>query len=261
MYVDAHFHLCDDDWKGDVLNPNDMIENAINAGLKYMLLIGADKSDWQRAKQVSEKFENVFLSVGIHPHYCENIDVKKLKDDIISFAKGCGKIVALGEFGLDYAFGQENKKLQKDVFKIQLEACLELELPAVIHCREADIDAYPILKQFAEDGGKAQIHCYTGDCEYAKKYVELGFIVSSTAIPTFKNGTEIKNVFKTSVPVNQFLTETDAPYCAPAPFRGKTNQPAYVKYIAKFFASLYEMEQEDFDKQIIRNFENFFLKK
>ncbi|MCT4552997.1 MAG: TatD family hydrolase [Alphaproteobacteria bacterium] len=269
MFVDSHFHFFteseEDKYETIGKDNRQIVEDALEAGVSKMLAVSASYDDWKTIRHFIEGFKGkVFGSFGFHPHEASEIDFDseemQLENLIKHFEMLGDGFVAIGECGLDYAFPDTDKEAQKRLFDLQVEMALRLKKPLIIHTREADEDVYPILKKFAEKGGMAVIHCWTGDEEYVKKYLDLGFYVSCSGITTFKKSLDLQNQFKNIVPMDRLLVETDAPYLAPVPVRGKVNVPFNVKYVAEFVANMKEIGQEEFNKQVENNFNNLFLK-
>lgn len=267
MFVDSHFHFAigeeEDKYISSGLDNRKIIEDALEVGVEKMLAVAASYNDWEVIRHFIESFKgNVFGSFGIHPHEASevNLDSKEMQlENLVKHFEMLGNgFVAIGECGLDYAFPDTDKEAQKKLFNLQVELALKLDKPLIIHTREADEDVYPILKEFADKGGMAVVHCWTGNVIYVKKYLDLGFYISCSGITTFKKSLDLQEQFKNVVPMDRLLVETDAPYLAPVPVRGKVNVPLNVKYVAEFVANMRGIDLEEFNRQVMKNFEDLF---
>jgi len=228
LIFETHFHINQNE------NSEKYVTESMNIGVACLLAVAADRESCDTSLAMSEKFDNVFCSIGIHPHDAEEIfenisDIKKL-------AKS-GKCIAIGETGLDYFYENTDRKLQKRAFEVHLELALTLNLPVIVHCRDRDCvfdayaDSYGMLREFSNAGGRFVIHCFTGDTDYAGKFLDLGAYIGVTGIVTFPKAENVREIVR-YVPVENLLLETDAPYLAPKPFRGKENHSKYLPYIA-----------------------------
>lgn len=222
MFIDTHCHLLKDDYE----NVEQVIENAKEKNVKYLIISGCDKKSIQESIEIANKFPNIFLALGYHPsevNKTTDLDLENLKN----IAKYNKKVVAIGEIGLDYHWEKETKEGQKELFRKQIDIAKELNLPIVIHSRDAFQDTYDILK---EANYKGVIHCFSGNLENAKMYLSLGFYLGIGGVLTFKN-TNLKETIK-EIPLDKILLETDSPYLAPTPHRGEKNEPKYIPLIA-----------------------------
>ncbi len=230
---DTHFHLYKDD------DMNEYFEKAQLAQVEYFVAVGANLEGSEIAQLAAESQENAYFAAGVHPH-----DANNYIADIEPFYKfkNHNKLVAIGEIGLDYFYDTAPREIQQTIFEEFLGIALEWDLPAIVHCRDANdqddayADTYKMLKPFVEKGGHFVIHCFTGTVEWCEKFLELGGYIGFTGIVTFPKGQNVRDVLKI-VPNNRLLLETDAPYLAPKPYRGKKNESAYLIEIAKFIAT------------------------
>tara|TARA_B100000614_G_scaffold66367_1_gene58739 strand:+ start:89 stop:847 length:759 start_codon:yes stop_codon:yes gene_type:complete len=241
--IDTHCHLYDKKLINDL---DDIVINAKNANIIKMICIGDSIETSKKSIEISETYNQIYASFGIHPH--EAREAPNLYLDIIKKNAVHKKVVAIGEIGLDYHYNFSDPKIQKKVFREQLELAKELDLPAVVHCRNADEDLYNIISESKHS--KGVVHCFASDISFANKIIDLGFKISFTGMITFVKHLEI--VIK-AIDLKHLLIETDSPYLTPIPYRGKTNQPAYVKQIAKAIASIKNISIEEVDKITTEN--------
>ena len=235
--TDTHCHLDMEPLRKDL---KEVIQRAKNAGIERILCIGIDEVSSQEAINISKQYEGVFATAGYHPHDAKDFP-GGFEEKIIHWAKS-GDIVAIGEIGLDYHYDHSPRKTQQEVFCKQLELAQRLNLPVIIHSREAQEDTYKILKESGVSRGV--MHCYSGSEEMAEKFMALGFYISIAGPVTFKNAEKLRRVAR-MIPDEYLLIETDAPYLAPVPYRGKTNEPAYLVKTAQKLAEIRGVSLED----------------
>ena len=249
--IDSHCHipLLSEDMAVD-----EILNNAKENDVSHMLCVAIDLEGSPNIIDLARKYKNVSASVGIHP----NTELKQeaTVEDIISLASN-DEVVAIGETGLDYFRSEGDLEWQRDRFRTHIAAAKELDKPLIIHTREAKEDVIRILKEERADEVGGVMHCFVEDWETAKAAMDLNFLISFSGIVTFKNAKELQQVAK-QTPMDKMLVETDSPYLAPVPFRGKTNQPAYVKHVAEFIADLKEIEFEQVATQTTKNYNNLF---
>ncbi|MGI9475588.1 MAG: TatD family hydrolase [Hyphomicrobiaceae bacterium] len=255
MLVDHHCHLDFPQFEED---RGEMIARAHTAGVGLMVTICTRIRNLDNLLAISHAHPSVYCSVGTHPHYAdEELDISA--DEIARLAQH-PRIVAIGEAGLDYHYQKSSKEGQADGFRRHIRAARETGLPLEIHTRDADEDTIAILEEAYRDGPfPAILHCYTGGPELARRAVELGLYVSFTGVVTFKKNEALREIAR-DVPLDRILVETDAPYLAPMPYRGKTNEPAYVVYTAEKLAEVKEMTPEAFGVATTDNFFRLFQK-
>jgi len=252
--IDTHVHLNFDIFQGEICS---LRERWQEAGVKKLVHSCVAPDEFESIQELANQLPEMYFAVGLHP-----LDVKKTSKEIVrkieKLARSDEKVVAIGEMGLDY-YKAENKEEQKEVFKEQLAIAKELELPVIIHCREAAEDLKEICEEFWEKRGavKGVMHCWGGNPGETKWFLELGFYISFSGIVTFKNAKEIKESAKI-VPSDRLLIETDCPFLAPVPKRGKRNEPAYVKYVAEYLAGLREVTLETLAKETTENAQVLF---
>ena len=243
--IDTHTHInCIDDFSID-----EILKNASDNGVEKLIVPSAYASDIDIVAELASKYENVFGLLGVHPS-----EVKDWTDDLIDKIKECAKspkIVGIGEIGLDYYWDKSFNDLQKEVFIKQINLANELNFPISVHDREAHKDSFDILTEFNKNS-IVIMHCFSGSVEFMHECVKQGWYIAIGGVVTFKNAIKMKEVAK-EVPLDKLLIETDAPYLTPVPYRGKTNQPAYVKYVAEEIANLRNTSFEEIDEQTTKN--------
>ena len=237
--IDTHTHInCIDDFSID-----EILKNASDNGVEKLIVPSAYASDIDIVAELASKYENVYGLLGVHPS-----EVKDWTDDLIDKIKECAKspkIVGIGEIGLDYYWDKSFNDLQKEVFIKQINLANELNFPISVHDREAHKDSFDILTEFNKNS-IVIMHCFSGSVEFMHECVKQGWYIAIGGVVTFKNAIKMKEVAK-EVPLDKLLIETDAPYLTPVPYRGKTNQPAYVKYVAEEIANLRNTSFEEID--------------
>ncbi len=249
-FIDTHCHLEMDEFN---LDRNEVIERAKNAGIEAVITIGSDLKGNKGALELSEKYDSVYAAVGFHPH-----DAKDFTEEIYRKLKewtAKEKVVAIGEIGLDYHYDNSPREVQRAVFKRQLTLAKETGLPVVIHSREAKKDTLEIVKESGID--KGVFHCFSGDMDMAEKVMAMGFHISIAGPVTFKNAKKLVEIAK-SIPDDYLLIETDAPYLAPEPFRGKRNEPSYLVYTARKIAELRGISMDDLARITTLNAKRLF---
>ncbi len=252
MFIDSHCHLnllAEEEGGLDAI-----IAQAQENHVDHILSIAIDKASCHDVIALTQQYSNVTASVGIHPNVdqAENFTVNEL----VNLAQH-DKVIAIGETGLDYFRSEGDLEWQRDRFRIHIEAAKQLKKPLIIHTREARDDTMAILEQENAQQAGGIIHCFTENWNTAQRALDIGFYVSLSGIVTFKNAVELQDVAK-KLPLDRILIETDAPYLAPVPFRGKTNKPAYVKYVAEFLAELRGDTVENIAQATTANFYRLF---
>lgn len=255
MLVDSHCHLDFPDFANEL---DAVVGRAGEAGVGVMLTICTHLSKFPQVLAVAERFDNVFCTVGIHPHEAGN-EVEPTAAQLIELARH-PKVVGFGETGLDYYYEHSPRERQKAGFRAHLRAARESGLPVVVHTRDAEADTLEILGQeHAKGPFPGLIHCFSGSTELAQGAVDLGLYVSFSGIVTFKKADALRETAKT-VPTERILVETDAPYLAPVPRRGKRNEPAFTAFTAQTVAGLKDMGADAFAKATTDNFFRLFAK-
>ncbi|MBR1735103.1 MAG: TatD family hydrolase, partial [Alphaproteobacteria bacterium] len=237
-----------------------IVKRANAANVKYMLAIGTELSDVDEIREISESYKNVFRSVGIHPIEAQKTLMAFTQDEIVNTIKNhseLSKTIAIGEIGLDYHFEKNSEFQQKQLFRLQLELAKECKLPVSIHSRDAITDTISILEDYP--GVQGVIHCFSGEKDFARRSLDLGFYISISGVVTFKNANELRESLK-FIPLDRLLIETDAPFLAPVPFRGKINEPAFVVYTATKIAEILNNNIEEIAQITTENFFKLFNK-
>ena len=255
MLTDSHCHLDGLDlssYDGDV---HKAIAAARRKGVKYILSPGVTFEAFPEILKIVETDNDLFASVGVHPTE-ENVYQPTLTE-LITLGQN-KKVVAVGETGLDFYYGKDEakRKQQTSLFKLHIKAAQELNKPLIIHARDADQEIIDILTNEDAKTIGGVLHCFTGSLAMAEAAIDLGFYISFSGIITFRNAENLRNIAK-KIPLEKMLIETDAPYLAPVPLRGKPNEPAYLPYIAEFMANLLNVSYESFTNQITENFLRF----
>ncbi len=255
MFIDSHCHL---NYKGLVEDQAGVLERARAAGVEAMLNISTRASEWADVIGLAEREPDVWASVGIHPHDADaHPDVET--ETLVEQARH-PRVVAIGESGLDYYYDHSDRVRQRQSFRAHIAAARETGLPLIVHTRDADEDSYDIL---AEEMGKgsfpALIHCFTASQDFADKVLALGLFISISGIVTFKNASALQETTR-SIPLDRLLIETDSPFLAPVPHRGKTCEPAFVADTARFLAELRGEPLETLAAATSDNFRRLFTK-
>ncbi|ARK28434.1 TatD family hydrolase [Halalkalibacter krulwichiae] len=252
MLFDTHVHLNADQFEDDL---DEVISRAKEAGVGYMVVVGFDEKTIKKAVGLINTYDFIYAAVGWHP--VDAIDMKEEHLDWLEELSSHPKVVALGEMGLDYHWDKSPKEIQKEVFRKQIQLAKKVKLPIVIHNREADQDIVDILREenAAEVGGI--MHCFGGSVEIAEECLRMNFHISLGGPVTFKNARRPKEVAK-AVPLNRLLVETDCPYLAPHPYRGKRNEPAYVQLVAEQIAELRGLDYQEVAEQTTFNAKRLF---
>ncbi|MGG3843465.1 TatD family hydrolase [Anoxybacillus kestanbolensis] len=252
MLFDTHAHLNATQFNEDV---EQVIERARAEGVSHIVVVGFDRPTIQRAMELAEQYSFIYAAVGWHP-----VDAIHMTDeDLIMIERLAAhpKVVALGEMGLDYYWDQSPKEVQKEVFRKQIRLAKKVKLPIVIHNRDATADIVHILQEeHAEEVGGV-MHCFSGSIEVARQCIDMNFYISFGGPVTFKNAKKPKEVAK-EIPLDRLLIETDCPYLTPHPFRGKRNEPSYVKYVAEAIAELKGISFEEVAQKTSDNAKRLF---
>ena len=256
MFIDSHAHIDGDEFDTD---RDEVIQRAQAAGISLILNVGTGDphSDaFDRAVELGRQHESVYTAIGTHPHDARLYDdaaEQKIKNLINN-----EHVIAWGEIGLDFHYDNSPRDVQIEVFKRQLRAARECELPIVIHTREAEAETIEILQSEYEGAARRGVfHCFSGSMDLAQRAIEIGFMISFSGIVTFKKAEELREIAK-QVPLDRLLIETDCPYLTPIPYRGKRNEPAYVVEVARTLAGLHDVELEAMGRITSENFNRFF---
>ncbi len=254
MFIDSHCHLDRIDLKPYQDDFSCFMTEAASCQIEHLLCISIDMESFPEMRQMVSSYDNISLTVGVHPNVTDGHEPDSA--ELIDIAQD-PKIVGIGETGLDYFRSEGDLAWQHERFRVHIDAAKQLKKPLIIHTRAAKQDTLKILAE--EHAGEAGgvIHCFTEDWEFAKKAMDLNFYISFSGIVTFKNAQEIKEAAK-KIPSDRFLIETDSPYLAPVPFRGKPNYPTYVKFVAEHLAELRNTSINEIAEQSRENFYRLF---
>jgi len=255
MLVDSHCHL---DFPELTSQLDDVLARARHAGVEACVTIGTRLATFSRTRAIAEQHKQVWCSIGSHPH--EAKDEPVTEPGVLMEAAQHAKVVAIGETGLDYHYEHSPRADQQRNFRTHIQATRAMDLPLIVHTRDADADTITILRDEMEKGAfRGLIHCFTAGQQLASAALELGFFISASGIATFKNSNGVREVLE-AVPLDRLLVETDAPYLAPVPHRGKTNEPAFVVHTAAALAELKGVSLEAVATATTANFFRLFTK-
>lgn len=255
MLIDSHCHL---EYEGLVDDQAGALDRARKAGVAGFLNISTRHSEWDRVVGTAMREPDVWASVGIHPHEADAHE--NLGEDVLRKATETARVIGIGESGLDYYYDQSDRKVQQALFRMHIAVARETGLPLIIHTRDAEDDTAAILRDEMEQGAfPALIHCFTASAEFARIVLDLGLTISISGIVTFKNAKELQAI-AAELPANRLLVETDSPFLAPVPHRGKPCEPSYVRDTAEFVASLRDEPLEQLAESTTRNFFKLFSK-
>ena len=249
MLIDTHAHLVSlDDYRGALTNARDN-------GVFRIISMSTDLSSCRSTLDIATEYDFVYAACGIHPHAASTYSDEVLTE----IGNFCGneKVVAIGETGLDYHYLNSPRDVQIESFEAHIELAKNLELPFVVHVREADDDMISILRSSGLGDNPGVIHCFSGDFDTARKYLDLGFFISFSGIVTFNRAEEVREAAR-KVPFDRILVETDSPYLAPVPVRGKKNEPANVRYIADTVAKVRKVDLVTLERQLEANTRKLF---
>ena len=250
--IDSHCHL---DHEPLLENLNDVINRSKEVGLTKLLTICTTLDSFERIKSIIKKDEMIYGTYGIHPHETENNQIKK--QTIIKEVRENNKIIGIGETGLDFYYNHANKTRQIDSFKTHIEASIALNIPVIIHSRDAEEETFDLLNSYKSSDLKILMHCFTGSLDFSKKLLTLGAFFSASGIITFKNSADLQKTFK-NIPLEKLLIETDSPFLAPIPMRGKKNEPSFIKYTLEKLSNLKETTVEHMSDVTTNNFNKLF---
>ena len=252
MLVDSHAHLDDPRFAED---REAMIQRARDAGIHQILTIGngTGPDDMGCGIPVAEAYDWIFTTVGVHPHDAAKVEERHF--ELMERLAAHPKVLAIGETGLDYHYDNSPRDIQRDVFRRQVELAVRLRLPVIVHTREADADTEAILR--SANPSRGVLHCFTSGAGLAKTALELGFMISFSGIVTFPNARDLVAIAQT-VPADRLLIETDCPYLAPVPHRGKRNEPAFVSETAQFLAQARGVGVDQLSEETSQNFIRLF---
>ena len=250
--IDSHCHLDHEPMYSDLKN---VIYRSKDVGIEKILSICTTINSFEKIVKIIDLDPIIYGTFGIHPHECSDNIVSK--EEIINNVKKNNKIIGIGESGLDFYYNHSDKEKQLASFKTHIEASIHLNMPIIVHSRNAEIETFRILKSYEKFKPKILMHCFTGSSEFAHKLLTLDSYFSASGIITFKNSTDLQETFKL-IPNDKLLIETDSPYLAPVPLRGKKNEPSYIKHTLEKLANLKNTEVNKMKKITSNNFNLLF---
>ena len=255
MLIDSHCHL---NYEGLAERQDEVLGRARAAGIGAFLNISTRRSEWGAVVATAEREADVWASIGIHPHEAEQH--ADLGEGALLEAAAHPRVIAIGESGLDYYYDKSDRAVQRDLFRTHIAVSRATGLPLIVHTRDAEEDTVGILSEEMEQGAfPALIHCFTASAEFGRQVLELGLTISLSGIVTFKNALSLQQ-FAAEIPAERLLVETDSPFLAPVPHRGKVCEPAFVRNTAEFVAQLRGEAVDDLAAQTTRNFYALFSK-
>ena len=251
--IDSHCHLDHEPLLSDLSN---VIQRSKDVGIEKLLTISTSFESFNRIRDIVNQDEIIYGTIGIHPHEAGKESITS--DEIVNNLNKYPKIIGIGETGLDFYYENSERKKQINSFIEHIEASLKTKAPLIIHSRDAEKETFEILNEYKNKDLKILMHCFTGSFEFAKKLINLNSFFSASGIITFKNSLELQNTFK-SLPLERILIETDSPFLAPVPNRGKKNEPSFIDFTAAKLAMIKDISKEDLIKITTKNFDKLFF--
>ncbi len=251
--IDSHCHLDHEPLIDDLSN---VLQRSKEVGIEKLLTISTSLKSFLNVKELINKDEIIYGTIGIHPHECETDIISS--DEIIKGVKENPKIIGVGETGLDYYYDNSDREKQISSFKTHIEASIKCKVPLIVHSRNAENDTFEILNDYNQSDLKILMHCFTGSKEFSKKLLKLNSFFSASGIITFKNSIDLQKTFK-EIPLDRILIETDSPFLAPVPKRGKKNEPSFLDYTALKLAEIKEIPKDELVSATTRNFNKLFF--
>jgi len=252
--IDSHCHL---DHEPLLSNLDDVIRRSKDVGIKKLLTISTSLESFSRVKKIVNKDEIIYGTIGIHPH--ETKDNVIDSDFIVKSLEENKKIIGIGETGLDFYYNNSEKEIQLKSFRIHIEASIKTNVPLIIHSRDAEDETFDILDEYKDQNLKILMHCFTGSQKFAEKLLKFNTYFSASGIITFKNSIDLQKTFK-SLPLDRILIETDSPFLAPVPNRGKKNEPSFIDFTAAKLAEIRDLSKLNLIKKTTNNFNHLFFK-
>ena len=254
MIIDSHCHL---DYPHLYNQLDDVIKRAESNNIKKLLTICTTLESFDKIKLIIEKYNLIYGTFGIHPHETEKY--KKIDSKyIMNVKKNNSKVIGVGETGLDYYYNHSDKKIQKKSFIEHISSAKELNIPVIVHSRDAENDTFEIIKTAKQNSTlKVLIHCFTGTKDFAKKLLDIGCYISISGIVTFKNSTELSDTVS-YIPLDRLLVETDSPYLAPSPLRGKPNEPSFIVHTVAKLSEIKNVSTDIIEEKTTKNFKELF---
>ena len=251
--IDSHCHLDHEYLLSDLDN---IIQRSKDVGIEKLLTISTSLNSFSNIKEIITRDEIIYGTIGIHPHESDNNDITS--EFIVKNLRENKKIIGIGETGLDFYYNNSDKKKQSESFQIHIEASIKSNVPLIIHSRNAEQETFDILSQYKHKNLKILMHCFTGSKKFAEKLLTLDAYFSASGIITFKNAVELQNTFK-DLPLSKLLIETDSPYLAPMPNRGKKNEPSFIDYTAVKLAEIKDISKKELIEATTNNFNKLFF--
>tara|TARA_B100001063_G_scaffold113415_1_gene105929 strand:- start:24 stop:785 length:762 start_codon:yes stop_codon:yes gene_type:complete len=252
--IDSHCHL---DHEPLLSNLDEVIKRSKDVGIKKLLTISTSLESFSRVKQIVNKDEIIYGTIGIHPHETKNNVIDS--DFIVKNLEENKKIIGIGETGLDFYYNNSEKDTQLNSFRIHIEASLKTNVPIIIHSRDAEEETFNILEEYKGQNLKILMHCFTGSQKFAEKLLSFDSYFSASGIITFKNAIDLQKTFK-FLPLDRILIETDSPFLAPVPNRGKKNEPSFIDFTAAKLAEIKNLSKKDLIEKTTNNFNHLFFK-
>ena len=251
--IDSHCHLDHEQINSDLLN---VIKRSKDVGIEKLLTISTSFESFKKIKNIITEDEIIFGTIGIHPHETDNNEISI--DEIVKNFDENPKIIGIGETGLDFYYNNSDKEKQIKSFKKHIEASIKTNSPLIIHSRNAEDETFEILNQYHDKKLKILMHCFTGSKNFAERLLKLNAFFSASGIITFKNSLDLQETFK-SLPLDKILIETDSPYLAPVPNRGKKNEPSFLSFTAQKLADIKDLTKQEITKITTNNFNKLFF--
>ena len=251
--IDSHCHLDHEPLKSDLSN---IIKRSKDVGIEKLLTISTSIESFQKIKKIINEDEIIFGTIGIHPHETDNNEIST--DYIVKNFEENPKIIGIGETGLDFYYNNSDKEKQIKSFKNHIEASIKTNSPLIVHSRNAEDETFEILNKYQGEKLKILMHCFTGSKNFDEKLLKLNAFFSASGIITFKNSMDLQETFKI-LPLEKILIETDSPYLAPVPNRGKKNEPSFLSYTAQKLAEIKDLSKQEITKITTKNFNNLFF--
>ena len=251
--IDSHCHL---DHEPLINNLNNVIKRSKDCGIKKLLTICTTLKSFDNIQKILSLDDIIYGTFGIHPHETENNNISK--NIILENIKKNSKLIGIGETGLDFYYNHSKKDSQTDSFKKHIEAALEINLPLIVHSRSAEEETFNVLNEYKVDKPKILMHCFTGSYFFYKEMEKLNSYFSASGIITFNNSIDLQNTFS-KIPNNKLLVETDSPFLAPVPMRGKKNEPSFIRYTVKKLAEIKNIDMSQMINITTQNFEKLFF--
>ena len=252
-YIETHAHYYDEAYNNEL---DDVLKKVTNAKVTKIVNIGADIVSSRKVIELSSKYENMYATIGCHPHDVNSFNINEIEKLYLA-NKDSGKIVGIGEIGLDYAFVNDNKELQKNVFIAQIKLAIKYNLPIVVHSRDASLDTYNVIKENVPKGYKLLIHCFAPTDDLVRLVIDNGYTVAFGGNITYKRNKSFGEYIN-KIPLSQIVIETDSPYLSPEPFRGTRNDSSRLPIINSKLAEFRNMSEEECSKIVYANSQRFY---